>query len=154
LPGLGYSTVMRAPRDRALKDFPMTLRAADFGYHEQGDLAKPSTFNSTGNLECTPPCTSKAGKKYPWGRIYFGPGRAKRPMNAGARDLLKKQLVQEPIEIDTNFLAVGHVDEIISFVPASGGKGFKLLLASPKTAYSILKANKAANGSSKMMVGR
>ena len=47
-------------------------------------------------------------------------GRAKRPMDSAVKEMLKKQVVQEPIEIDTNFLAVGHVDEIISFVPAPG----------------------------------
>ena len=38
LPGAGYQAVMRAPRNRPLKSFPVTLRKADLGYHEQGSL--------------------------------------------------------------------------------------------------------------------
>jgi len=154
LPTKGYQTVMRNPRNRPLRTFARTLLAADFGYHEKGTLSPDTTFDSTGNLECTPPSTSAAGKRYPWGRMYFGPGRAGEELDDLTKNFLKKQRVQEPIEIDTNWLAVGHVDEIISFVPASGSKGFKLLLASPKRAYEILDANKAAHGSSHMLVGR
>ncbi|AHX21987.1 hypothetical protein CY96_29805 (plasmid) [Bacillus bombysepticus str. Wang] len=35
-------------------------------------------------------------------------------------------------------MAVGHVDEIINFVPIENEKGFKLLVASPLTTYNIL----------------
>ena len=148
LPSTGMHTVMRNPRNRPLKVFAKTLLKADFGYHEKGTLSDV-TFDSTGNLECTPPV-----KNFPWGRIYFGPGRPLEEMDADTKTFLKQQIVQKPIEIDTNFLAVGHVDEIITFVKASGGKGFRLLLASPKRAYTILTTNKAAHGSEKMMIGR
>jgi protein-arginine deiminase len=171
LPTRGFRSVTRAQRPRPLKTFPKTLLAADLGYHEHGDPAsmipgvnpatnlpnpgsKESTFNSTGNLEATPPTKSKAGKNYPFGRIYFGPGRRGEEMDAKVEAFLTKQVVQEPIKVDTNWLSVGHVDEYISFVAASGGKGFKLLLASPKRAFDILNANTAAHGSDKMLVGR
>ncbi len=49
---------------------------------------------------------------------------------------------------------MGHVDEIISFVPATSAKGFKLLIASPKHAYEILDANKVKHPSAKMLVAR
>jgi protein-arginine deiminase len=149
LPSTGMHAVMRNPRNRPLKVFAKTLLKADFGYHEQGSLVPSSTFDSTGNLECTPPV-----KNFPWGRIYFGPGRVLEEMDDETKAFLKQQIVQKPIEIDTNFLAVGHVDEIITFVKASDRKGFRLLLASPKRAYTILTANKAAHGSEKMMIGR
>ena len=151
-PSSGFHTVMRNPRDRPLKTFAETLRDADFGYHEQGVLGS-STFDSTGNLECTPPVAA-GGKKYPWGRIYFGPGRSGEEIDSKMKAFLEKQVVQKPIEIGTNWLLVGHVDEMISFVPAPGGMGFKLLLASAKRAYEILDNNKAAHGSARMLVGR
>lgn len=160
LPGRGFRTVMRSPRNRPLVVFPKTLLKADLGYQEQGTLAVPphdnSSFNSTGNLECTPPANSAAGEKYPFGRIYYGPGgrSATDKLDEDEKTFLKKQVVQEPVEIDTNWLLVGHVDEIISFVPSSGGKGFKLLLASPKLGYKILNDNKAKHGSDKIFVGR
>jgi hypothetical protein len=164
LPKQGFRSVTRAQRPRPLKTFPKSLLAPDLGYHEHGGAAsmiparspgsKESTFNSNGNLECTPPGKSKAGKNYPFGRIYYGPGRAGEEMDDKVQEFLAKQILQEPIEINTNWLAVGHVDEFISFVAAPGAKGFKLLLSSPKRAYEILKATQAAHGSDKMLVGR
>jgi hypothetical protein len=149
LPSTGMHAVMRNPRNRPLKIFAKTLLKADFGYHEKGSLVPDTTFDSTGNLECTPPVMN-----FPWGRIYFGPGRPLEEMDDETKAFLKKQIVQKPIEIDTSFLAVGHVDEIITFVKASDRNGFRLLLASPKRAYTILTTNKAAHGSEKMMIGR
>lgn len=153
LPTTGLRSVVRAPRDRPLQTFPKTLRKADLGYEEDGPPGD-STFSSTGNLEVTPPVTSKAGKKYPWGRIYYGPGRAGEEIEPSFKAFLNDQVVQKPIEINTNWLLVGHVDEIISFIPSSGGKGFKLLLASPKRAYDILNANKASHPTAKLLKGR
>jgi protein-arginine deiminase len=149
LPGQGMHSVMRNPRDRPLQIYAKKLLNPDFGYHEQGSMAGDNTFDSTGNLECTPPV-----ENFPWGRIYYGPGRPMETMDAEVQEFLKKQLVQKPIEIDTGFLAVGHVDEIISFVPAPDRKGFRLLLASPRKAYDILNANKAAHGNARMLIGR
>jgi hypothetical protein len=154
LPNHGFRTVVRAPRNRPLKVFPRTLLDADLGVAEVGTLSPDTTFDSTGNLEVTPPCKSKAGKNFPLGRIYYGPGRPGELLDADFKEFLNKQLVQKPIEIDTSWLIVGHVDEIISFVPAPGAPGFKLLLASPKLAYKILQDNLAKNGGSKLLNGR
>lgn len=154
LPNRGYPAVLRAPRDRPLQTFPRTLLAPDFGYQEIGSMVPDTTFDSTGNLEVTPPCRSKAGKDYPFGRIYYGPGRPGEKMDAEFKDFLNRQIVQAPIEIDTNWLQVGHVDEIISFVPAPGPKGFKLLLASPRLAYDILRRHRVSHGTSKLLNGR
>jgi hypothetical protein len=156
LPGAGFRTNSAAFRKRPLKDYPRSLRKADLGYHEEvsfADARTDTTFDSTGNLECTPPVTSKAGKRYPWGRIYYGPGAPGAKMNADVVAFLKKQTVQAPIEVDTSWLLVGHVDELMSIVPG-GPKGFKLVLASPKRAYAILNAHKAANGASKLLTAR
>lgn len=153
LPNTGFHAVTRAPRDRPLKIFPRTLLGPDFGYHEVGTLGD-STFDSTGNLEVTPPCASAAGKQYPFGRIYYGPGRTGERIDPDFKAFLNQQIVQKPIEIDTGWLTVGHVDEIISFVPAIGGAGFKLLLASPQQAYQILNANLASHGTSQLLTGR
>ena len=152
LPNTGYHVVMRAPRNTTLNDFARTLRTADFGYHEKGGAQQVSDYDATGNLECTPPVTV-AGKRYPWGRMYYGgqPGSRMLPATVA---FLEAQTVQAPFEIDTSFLAVGHVDEIMTFVPAPGPKGFKLLLASPDLAYKILKDSKDAHGGSSLLVER
>ena len=38
------------------------------------------------------------------------------------RDFLHAQRVQPPVELFVDWLAVGHVDEFLSFVPAPDGK--------------------------------
>jgi hypothetical protein len=171
---IGYSfmpkhhrpVALRAKRDRPLKTFARTLLEPDFGYEEPTPTVRgDNTFDSNGNLEVTPPVRSRAGKEYPWGRIYFGPGRAGERFDARVASFLDAQQVQAPLRIDTSWLAVGHVDEILSFVPSSsasrspssssGGKGFKLLLASPRRAFALLRAASAGGwGASKLLTGR
>ncbi|MDT5127694.1 MAG: protein-arginine deiminase [Mycobacterium sp.] len=151
-PGGSLRTVFRAPRPRPLQTFPRSLLGVDLGFVEEG-VMDDSTFNSTGNLEASPPVTV-SGKQFPVGRIYFGPGRSGEPFEPDVREFLRAQLVQEPIELDTGWLTVGHVDEVTSFVPAPGGKGFRLLLASPRRAYAILDGLATTSGTAKMLVGR
>ena len=101
-----------------------------------------STLDSFGNLEVSPPVTV-GGKSYPLGRILFGghgygdfPGE--REIMPMLRSFLYAQKVQSPFEIYTDWLEVGHADEILIFVPAETPKGFRLLLASPALAHAIL----------------
>jgi protein-arginine deiminase len=49
------------------------------------------------------------------------------------------QQVQAPIELFSDWLNVGHIDEFMTFVPAPNTKGFKLLLASTSVCFQILK---------------
>lgn len=97
---------------------------------------KGTTFDSMGNLECTPPV-----KEYPYGRIFYG-----RKGSTGMADayvsFFEKQGVQYPIALDTTWLKVGHVDEIITFIPCNNEKKFKMLVASAKKAYELLEHNK------------
>jgi hypothetical protein len=154
LPGHGIHVAMRAARDRPLRAFPRTLLGAEFGYYAPGTLSTFTTFDSTGNLEVTPPVTSRSGKRYPWGRIYYGPGVPGEEIDHEIKEFLARQIVQEPIEIDTAWLTVGHVDEVMTFVPAHGPRHFRLLLASPRRAYQILDGLRASAGSTRMLVGR
>jgi hypothetical protein len=111
-----------------------------------------NTLDSGGNLECTPPCQAGAGaapingvpaggKDYPWGRIYFGGGTAgTMEFDAATRAFLEAQWVQAPISLDTSWLEVGHVDEMMSFIPAADlpMHAWRLLMASPRRAYHLL----------------
>lgn len=153
LPKKGMRVVVRAPRNEDLKKFPITLLKPDFGFHRVGTIRHFTNFDSTGNLMVTPPVVLKNGKKYPFGRLYYGPGRRHEWMDIKFRTFLKNQIVQKPIEVNTRWLAVGHVDEIITFVPATDGKGFKMLLADTKLAYNILRKISVAHGDSKLLVG-
>ncbi|WP_150275269.1 protein-arginine deiminase family protein [Paenibacillus tepidiphilus] len=135
--------VFDSPRNRELDSFPeQSLFGPDFGHFQIGG-STPNSLDSFGNLEVSPPVVVK-GRQYPLGRIIFG-GRAygdyqdsSRQMMPHLRHFLHAQKVQSPIEIFTDWLAVGHVDEIINFVPAENAKGFKILAASPMRAKAVL----------------
>lgn len=134
--------VCDGPRDRGLNKYPqLHLLAADFG---QVSIAgnKKSTLDSFGNLEVSPPVEG-----YPFGRIIMGASpkqgfkHSPRQIAHQLKGFLHAQKVQSPIEIFSDWLAVGHVDEIINFVPAhnqASGKGFKMLIASSKKAIDVL----------------
>lgn len=135
--------VFDSPRDRQLDAFPeRSLLAADFGHLQIGG-STPSSLDSFGNLEVSPPVTVR-GRHYPFGRIVFGRraygdyGPNTRLMMPTLRQFFYAQKVQSPIEIFTDWLAIGHVDEIFTFVPADNDKGFLLLAASPRRARAIL----------------
>lgn len=160
LPGRALRTALRVPRPRPLTGFPRSLLNTDLGFAQQGDMSVDNSLNYGGNLECTPPVTSASGKRYPAGRIYFGPGRTSSSgisvdvMDPDLREFLRRQVVQEPVEVNTGWLAVGHVDEILSCVPAPGAKGFKLLISSTRRAYAILDALNATTPTARMLTGR
>ena len=153
IPGKTLRTVLRSPRNRPLRTAVRALLAEDLGYVEVGTLVPDSSYDYGGNLETSPPVTV-GGKRYPFGRIYYGPGTPGDPMDPVTRDFLASQTVQRPFEVDTSWLTVGHVDEVISFVPARDRKGFRLLLASPRRAYAILDRLAPAERASRMLVGR
>lgn len=54
-------------------------------------------------------------------------------------NFLSSQKIQAPFQLPTNWLCVGHVDQFATFVPAPGtAKGFKLVIADTKAAYTML----------------
>jgi protein-arginine deiminase len=158
MPNVHFPVTTRARRPRPLSTFPKTLLTADFGYKEVVPLPGPmadSTLDSNGNLEVTPPCRSAAGRRFPLGRIYFGgSSRPRDVFNADVRHFLEAQRVQAPFSVDTRWLTVGHVDEIISFVKGPGRQGFKMLIASWQRAQMILQAQRAVDPTTGMLVGR
>uniref|UniRef100_A0A8C6JN77 protein-arginine deiminase n=1 Tax=Melopsittacus undulatus TaxID=13146 RepID=A0A8C6JN77_MELUD len=137
-----FPVVFDSPRDRGLKDFPVkSILGPDFGYVARQAPEGSSSLDSFGNLEVSPPLTVQ-GKEYPLGRILIGssfPRFGGRRMAKAVKDFLIAQKVQAPVELFSDWLAVGHVDEFLSFVPAPDRKGFRLLLASPSACYQLLK---------------
>jgi hypothetical protein len=130
----------------------------NFGLFELGG-SSDNELDSFGNLEVSPPVTVN-GKHYPLGRIIFGgryyvnllnPEQESREIMPKLRRFLYAQKVQSPIEVFTDWLEVGHVDEIICFIPNTsptppGEKEFKVLLASPASAYTLLETLKRFHG--------
>uniref|UniRef100_A0A8B9RT44 Protein-arginine deiminase n=1 Tax=Accipiter nisus TaxID=211598 RepID=A0A8B9RT44_9AVES len=117
------------------------IQGPDFGYVARQAPEGASSLDSFGNLEVSPPVTVQ-GKEYPLGRILIGssfPRFGGRRMAKAVKDFLVAQQVQAPVELFSDWLLVGHVDEFLSFVPAPDRKGFRLLLASPSACYQLLK---------------
>jgi protein-arginine deiminase len=93
-----------------------------------------------GNIEATPPHTDRHGRRFPYGRVIAGK-KHEFTMHPGVLRFLEAQGVQwPPIVVDTSWLAVGHVDEVVNFVPAKTKTGFKVLLPSPKAGRETLRA--------------
>jgi protein-arginine deiminase len=145
--------VLRTPNDRGARynpggwtadDFPKEeLLGPDFGFHEvvDPDVVHYSSRNSFGNLECSPPV--KVNKRiYPFGRIVYGVDPDPyQTMHSLCRKFLAAQRMQSPFTIDTSWLYVGHVDEVISFCPMASQREiprFRVLIASPQRAIDVL----------------
>ncbi|XP_004603434.2 protein-arginine deiminase type-1 [Sorex araneus] len=145
-PHKSFPVVFDSPRNRGLKDFPYKrILGPDFGYvTREIPFGTPSGLDSFGNLDVSPPVTVN-GKEYPLGRILIGssfPRSGGRRMAKVVRDFLRAQQVQAPVELYSDWLSVGHVDEFLSFVPTSDQKGFRLLLASPSACLKLFREKK------------
>ncbi|MBP0640080.1 protein-arginine deiminase family protein [Cupriavidus sp. AcVe19-6a] len=153
--------VFDSPRDRELDNYPETrMLGTDFGHFVVGG-GVANSLDSFGNLEVSPPVTVD-GRTYPLGRIIVGGRRdgdlahSARQMMAEVRQFLYAQRVQFPFELYTDWLAVGHVDEIVSFVPdETSAKGFRCLLASPAKVKAILRElSETGHGSVPLFEGK
>ncbi|NWY59599.1 PADI1 deiminase, partial [Chionis minor] len=83
------------------------------------------------------------------------PRASGRRMSKAVRDFLYAQKVQAPVEIYSEWLTVGHVDEFLTFVPAYDRKGFRLLLASPNACYKLFKEKqREGHGEATQLVGK
>lgn len=144
-PRRGMHVALHMGRNRPLAGNVRGLAAPDFGYYPLIQFA--TVYGSLyfgGNFEVTPP-----SPKHPFGRVYYGNRKspqgtlhgaqfAGRTMNKEYVEFFRRQQVQEPIELWTDWLGVGHVDEYVSFVPANTPRGYVMLLASPKLGKTLL----------------
>ncbi|XP_066121261.1 protein-arginine deiminase type-4 [Saccopteryx bilineata] len=151
--------VFDSPRNRNLKEFPLKcLLGPDFGYVTRSLPPEVVTsLDSFGNLEVSPPVTV-GKKKYPLGRILIGdssyPSDKSLEMHQALQDFLAAQRVQAPVKLYSDWLSVGHVDEFLSFVPVVHKKGFRLLLASPRSCYQLFQEQlKAGHGEALLFDG-
>lgn len=83
-----------------------------------------------GNLLVSPP-----SDEFPWGRILYGGNDD--PFVCHSAEFYAAQRLQRPIRLDSTWLRVGHVDEMLSFVRCSDGS-HKALLMSPRLALLML----------------
>jgi protein-arginine deiminase len=108
------------------------------------------SFDSHGNHDLLPPYKN-GDESFPHGRIILGSGVLKE-----TRAFYGAQEVQAPVlRVDSSWLYVGHVDEVLSYVPAKTPRGWKLLVGSPKLARAMLeKAAADGFGATQMFVGK
>ena len=118
------------------KDYSQSLMSRNFGWFEMGKsrLLDPVNQGLDGysNLAVTPPLPN-----YPMGRIYYGKAENE-TLHPDVIEFLNAQKVQgPPIEIDTSWLMLPHVDEIINFIPSQTGEPL-LLIVSPEAGIQLL----------------
>lgn len=142
-PTLTQIVILDGPRDRQLNGVARRELTRDgVGVTELHRHVTGNSLNSFGNLEVSPPVQAN-GTNYALGRIILGTKKpnddAGRKADLALRQFLYAQLVQAPLEIYTDWLYVGHVDEIVSFVPdAASERGFRVFIASPSAFEGIL----------------
>lgn len=151
--------LLRSDQDREGGRAVYGLRGRDVGVVWMGAGAGWETLDSMGNLETVPPHRAPGGKDYPAGRIVMGQrydarGRVTEAPSARVLDLLRAQGRQDPLMLDTSFLAVGHVDEMFQFVPAPTPRGWALVAASPREGLDLLRQASAAGAGSSTVVDR
>ena len=113
------------PRD--LNDHNKFPEGLNYGYVRP--LAGPLTgAEEGGNIEASPP-----NETYRAGRVIVGSG-----MNAELKAFFARQKAQgqNPLEVDTTWLHIGHIDEILSFAQVVEGDPpepkTKMLIAAPQ----------------------
>lgn len=104
-------------------------------------------IDSMGNLETIPPY-EYGGKSFPAGRVIEGSHAESYPPFPHVYDYMRAQETQDPLILDTDWLAVGHVDEMVQFLPANGTlHGWALYIADPMGGIEILqKAQQEGHG--------
>ncbi|KAH8427125.1 protein-arginine deiminase domain-containing protein [Aspergillus melleus] len=92
-------------------------------------------INSGGNIETVPPHNAH-GKLWPAGRVILGThGKQKHHI----LPYLQAQETQDPILLDTDWLAIGHVDEFLQFLPADNDRGWLVVVDDPRAGIQLLK---------------
>lgn len=105
---------------------------------------KDDTFQAGGNMETIPPY-SLNGKKFPAGRVVVGGDGSSFPR---AVDFFRAQEMQEPIVLDSTWLFIKHIDEMIQFLPAKTERGWSMVAVDPQLGWTLLgEAQKRGYGS-------
>lgn len=151
-PGQRMNVVLQANRERSLDNFPLKgLLGPDYGWIRVGSYRESYArgrggngwLDWYGNLEVSPPLP-----EFPFGRIFYGfnpEGPSEASLNPDIVALLEAQKLQTPaIRLDTGWLLIKHVDEMISFLPPKNPeRPFCVMVVSPEAMITLLKGWKA-----------
>jgi hypothetical protein len=138
--------VMTAQRGPGMDNVAKMLLAPDFGFISIGAPRSLSGgrfggdywMDWMGNLEVTHPMPG-----HPFGRVFHGKS-SNTTFHPTILKFIEAQELQMPIAVNTEWLVIQHVDEIVSFVMAKDGRP-RMLVPSPAAANEILKSGYDAN---------
>jgi protein-arginine deiminase len=147
IPGQKMNVVLIANRNRSLDKYAKNqLLGPDFGWVRVGKFREGygggrganRWLDWYGNLEVTPPFPD-----YPYGRVYYGynpDGPKEASLNPEIVGMFEAQGVQAPsIRLDTGWLLIKHVDEILSFVPSGDmNHPYKVLVVDTEAMIALL----------------
>ncbi len=147
MPGQKMNVVLKANRDRSLDNYARDgLLRHDFGWIQVGTFREKygqgrggnGWLDWYGNLEVTPPLP-----KYPLGRIYYGynpDGPKEASLNPEIVGMLEAQEIQAPaLKLDTGWLLIKHVDEVISFLPSGNPEHpYRVLVVDTEAMIALL----------------
>ncbi|MFB0565622.1 MAG: protein-arginine deiminase family protein [Candidatus Aminicenantaceae bacterium] len=147
IPGHKMNVVLKANRGRPLDDYAkQELMGPDFGWIQVGTFRKDygggrrsnGWLDWYGNLEVTPPLPG-----YPFGRFYCGynpDGPEEASLNPEIISMLEAQKIQGPaLRLDTGWLLIKHVDEVISFLPSGNPeRPYKVLVVDTGSMIALL----------------
>lgn len=147
MPGQKMNVVLKANRAKSLDNYAQDrLLGPDFGWIQVGTYREKygrgrggnGWLDWYGNLEVTPPLPG-----YPFGRIYYGynsSGPKEASLNPEIVSMLEAQEIQAPaLRLDTGWLLIKHVDEMISFLPSGSPENpYKVLVVDTETMISLL----------------
>lgn len=133
--GRGLTVLLQMDRPtgaRGLEGFAATQLGHEVGLALPG-RDEPTPLSYGGNVEVIPPHA-----RFPLGRLVVG-SAAGRAIGPSTLRWLGAQEAQAPVlELPTDWLETGHIDEVLAFVPTDGGwTGF---IASPRLAWQTLRA--------------
>jgi len=151
-PGQRMNVVLQANRERSLDNFPLKgLLGPDYGWIRVGSYRESYArgrggngwLDWYGNLEVTPPLPECR-----FGRICYGfnpEGPPDASLNPEIVAMLEAQQLQKPaIRLDTGWLLIKHVDEMISFLPPKNrDRPCSVMVVSPEAMIALLKRWKA-----------
>lgn len=138
--------VMTAQRGPGQDNVAKMLLAPDFGFISigaprslsGGGFGGDHWMDWMGNLEVTHPMPG-----HPLGRVFHGKS-SNTTFHPTILKFIEAQELQMPIALNTEWLVIQHVDEIVSFVMAKDGRP-RMLVPSPAAANEILKSGYDAN---------
>ncbi|CAH0042749.1 unnamed protein product [Clonostachys rhizophaga] len=120
------------------------LRGPGVGGHQLGlgSGFGHEEINSGGNIETIPPYTSRSGRHWAQGRIITAKHFDKYPAESMI-DFMVAQEAQSPLFLEAGWLAVGHVDEFVQFLPSDNHLGFTIAVGDAMLGLEVLQGAQA-----------